>query len=65
VEVRHRGDDELHRPGNPYSAWASERDALAVGPDPTTGLSKADLDDIEGFLRAMTFDAIHNGTRQG
>ena len=43
-------DDELHGRANPYVDWAERHGVLAVGPDPLTGLSPADLDAIEAAL---------------
>ena len=47
-------DDELHGPGNPFVAWAERHSVLAVGPDPLTGLSPADLDRLEAALGAQS-----------
>ena len=43
-------DDELHDRGNPFVAWAERHGVVAVGPDPMTGLSPADLDALEAAL---------------
>ncbi len=43
-------DDELHDRPNRYVAWAEQQGVVAVGPDPRTGLSPADLDLLESHL---------------
>lgn len=44
-------DDELHD-RTPFAAAAATLGVLAVGPDPRTGLSPAELEEVEAFLRA-------------